>query len=122
MPLHIFLGVMKCSCILLCELKSFKFKFDFNSNCFVIYKTILEKKNVFLFEFGFRAESSARPSRPPRAHAACMAQPTSTAAQWFTGAHPRSEAESDPLSESDPIAPNPTRYEANPTRTHYHTR
>jgi hypothetical protein len=36
------------------------------------------------------------------AHAAC-------AAQWFTGVHPRSKAESDPLSESDPIVPDPTR-------------
>jgi hypothetical protein len=30
--LHIFLGVMKCSYILLCEQKSLKFKFDLNSN------------------------------------------------------------------------------------------
>jgi hypothetical protein len=41
MALHIFLGVMKCSCILLCESKSSKFKFDLNSNWFEVYKIIL---------------------------------------------------------------------------------
>jgi hypothetical protein len=86
-----------------------KFKFDLNSNRFVIYKTVLKKKKVFLFEFGFWAESSARPSRPPRARVACVAQLAGAAAQRFAGMHPRSEAKSDPLSESDPIALDPTR-------------
>jgi hypothetical protein len=73
MSLHIFLGVMKCSCILLCELKSLKFKFDLNSNWFVIYKTVLKKKKDFLISYGFWAEFLARPSRPPPARAACVA-------------------------------------------------
>jgi hypothetical protein len=60
-PLHIFLGVIKCSCILLCEYKSLKFKFDLNSNWFVIYETDLKKN--FLFKISFWAESNARPSR-----------------------------------------------------------
>jgi hypothetical protein len=50
------------------------------------------------------------------------AQPASAVAQQFTGAHQRSEAKSNPLSESDLIALDPTRQEANPTRTRYHTR
>jgi hypothetical protein len=86
-----------------------KFNFDLNSNLFVIYKTVLRKKNVFLFEFGFWAESSAQPSRPPRARVACAAQLAGAVAKRFTGVHRCSEAESDPLSESDPIAPDPTR-------------
>jgi hypothetical protein len=45
--LHIFLSVMKCSCILLCEYKSLKFKFDLNSHWFVIYKIVLKKKKIF---------------------------------------------------------------------------
>jgi hypothetical protein len=49
----------------------------------------LKKKNVFLFEFGFWAESSARPSRPP--HARLLRGPT------VRGHSPRSEAESDPI-------------------------
>jgi hypothetical protein len=56
------------------------------------------------------------------ARAACVAQPSGAVAQQFTGVHPRSEAESDPLSEYDPIASDPTRYETNPTRARYHTR
>jgi hypothetical protein len=102
MSLQNFLGVMKCSCILLCEQKSLKFKFDLNSNWFVIYKTALKKKNIFLFEFGFWAESSVRPSRPPRERG--LRGPA------VCGRAPRSEAESDPLSRvrpnsagSDPI-------------------
>jgi hypothetical protein len=67
---------------------------------------ILKKKNVFLFEFGCWDESLAQPSRPPRVRAA---QPTSAVAQQFTDAHPRSESKSDTLSESNPIAPDPTR-------------
>jgi hypothetical protein len=47
----------------------------------------LKKKKNFLFEFGFWAESSARPSRPPRVRAACTAQPVGAAAQWFAGVH-----------------------------------
>jgi hypothetical protein len=79
MSLQNFLGVMKCSCILLCEQKSLKFKFDLNSNWFVIYKTALKKKNIFLFEFGFWAESSVRPAGLPVSAA--------YAAQRFAGAH-----------------------------------
>jgi hypothetical protein len=56
----------------------------------------LKKKKVFLFEFGFWAETSARPSRPPRVLAACVAQPAGTVAQWFMGVHPQEK-------------PNPTR-------------
>jgi hypothetical protein len=48
MSLHIFLGVMKCSCNLLCEYKSLKLKFDLNLNWFIIYKTVLKKKQHFL--------------------------------------------------------------------------
>ncbi len=66
-------------------------------------------KKDFLFKFSFWAESSARPSRPPHVRVAYVAQPVGAMARWFTGAHPRSQAESDPLSESDPIAPDPTR-------------
>jgi hypothetical protein len=63
---------------------------------------VLKKiKNIFLFEFGYWAESLVRPNRPPRVHADC-------AAQWFTGAHPRKKVESNPLSKSDTIAPDPT--------------
>jgi hypothetical protein len=76
---------------------------------FVIYKTVLKTEKVFLFEFGFWVESSARYSRPPRAHVACVPQPAGTATHQFTGTHRRSEAESNPLSESDPIASDPTR-------------
>jgi hypothetical protein len=61
-----------------------KFKFDLNSHGFVIYKTVCKKKNVVLFEFGFWAESSARPTWPPRAQASCVAQ-------RFAGTHPHSE-------------------------------
>jgi hypothetical protein len=86
-----------------------KLKFDLNSNSFVIYKIVLKKKNVFLFEFGFWAESSARPSRPHGVRAACAAQPAGAVAQRFVGVHLRSEAESDPLSDSNLIAPDPTR-------------
>jgi hypothetical protein len=68
-----------------------------------MYKIVLKKKKVFLFEFGFWAETSARPSWPPHARTACVAQPAGTTAQQFTGVHPRSEVKSDPLSESDPI-------------------
>jgi hypothetical protein len=75
----------------------------------VIYKIVLKNKNVFLFEFNFWAKTSARPSRPPRAHAACAAQPVGVAAQRFMSVHPCSEAKSDLLSESDPIALNPPR-------------
>jgi hypothetical protein len=63
----------------------------------------LKKKKVFLFEFSFWAETSARPSRPPHAREVFVAQPVGAVAQWFTRAHPRSEAESNPLSKSDPI-------------------
>jgi hypothetical protein len=41
--------------------------------------------------------------------AACAAQPVDTAAQRFADVHPCSEAESNPLSEFDPIALDPTR-------------
>jgi hypothetical protein len=85
---------------------SLKFKFDLNSNWFVIYKTVLEKKKDFLVSQGFWAEF---PARPPPAHMAYVAQPPSTVAQRSVGTHPHSEAESDPLSEFDPIAPNLTR-------------
>jgi hypothetical protein len=64
-----------------------KFKFDLNSNYFVIYKTVLKKKKKFLFEFGFWAETSAWPSRPPHARVACMTQSAGAAAQRFLGAH-----------------------------------
>jgi hypothetical protein len=37
------------------------------------------------------------------AHAGCATQPAGAAAQWFASVHPRSEAESDLLSESDLI-------------------
>jgi hypothetical protein len=37
------------------------------------------------------------------------AQPPGAVAQRYAGVHPCSEAESDTLSESDPIAPNPTQ-------------
>jgi hypothetical protein len=40
--------------------------------------------------------------------AAYAAQPVGAVAERFTGVHPHSEAESDPLSESDPIALDPT--------------
>jgi hypothetical protein len=49
---------------------------------------VLKKKNIFLFEFGYWAESSARPIRPPHLRVACAAQPASTAALLFTSAHP----------------------------------
>jgi hypothetical protein len=58
-------------------------------------------KKFFLFEFGFWAESSTQPSQPPRAHTTCVAQSAGATAQWFTGMHPCSEAEFDPLSDSD---------------------
>jgi hypothetical protein len=48
-----------------------KFKFDSNSNLFVIYKIDLKKKKKFLFEFGFWAEFLAWPAgrrRDPRVH------------------------------------------------------
>jgi hypothetical protein len=51
----------------------------------------------FLFEFGFWAESSARPSQPPHAHAACAAQPASATAQRIRGCAPRSGAKSNPI-------------------------
>jgi hypothetical protein len=86
-----------------------KFKFDLNSNWFVIYKTVLKKKKDFLISYGFLAEFPARPSQPPPAHTACVAQPAGAAAQRSMGAHPRSKAKSNPLSESNSIAPNPTR-------------
>jgi hypothetical protein len=63
----------------------------------------LKKKKVFLFEFGFWAESLARPSWPPYA-----TQLASATTQQFAGVHLRSEAESDQLSESDPITPDLT--------------
>jgi hypothetical protein len=75
----------------------------------------LKKKNVFLFEFGFWAESSSRPRRPPRTRAASAAQPAGAVAQRFAVVHPRSEAEADPLSESDPIEPDLARDGANLT-------
>jgi hypothetical protein len=95
MMLHIFLGVMKCSCILLCEKKSLKFKFDLNSNWVVIYKTDLKKKKDFLFKISFgpnlrRGTASltarawpTRPSRPvpqPNGHAGAhhVAEPNPT--------------------------------------------
>jgi hypothetical protein len=73
-----------------------------NSNLFVINKTVLKKKNVFLFEFSFWAESSAPPSRPPRAHAAY-------AAQRLTGVHRVAKLNPTGQAESDPIAPDLTR-------------
>jgi hypothetical protein len=45
----------------------------------------------------------------PRLGAACMAQPVGAMAQRFMGVHQRGEAESDPLSKSDPIALDPTQ-------------
>jgi hypothetical protein len=80
-----------------------KFKLDLNSNWFVIYKTDLKKKKNFLFEFSFWAETSARPSRPPPARVACMAQPVGAMTQRIHGCAPRNGAK------SDPIAPDPTR-------------
>jgi hypothetical protein len=55
---------------------------------------------IFLFEFGFWAESSARPIQPPLTRAA---QPAGATAQRFASVHPRSEDKSNPLRESDPI-------------------
>jgi hypothetical protein len=46
MSLHIFLGVMKCSCILLCEYKSLKFKFEFKLICNL--QNRFEKEKEFL--------------------------------------------------------------------------
>jgi hypothetical protein len=66
MSLHIFLGVMKFSCNLFCELKSLKFKFDLNSNSFVIYKTVLKKKRNFLIGNRLRAEFGAAQPASPR--------------------------------------------------------
>jgi hypothetical protein len=80
-----------------------KFKFDLNSNKFLIYKIDLKKKKNFLLEFGFRAETLVRPSRPPHARAAYAAQPVGTTAQWIRGHVPHSGAK------SDPIAPDPPR-------------
>jgi hypothetical protein len=57
----------------------------------------------FLFEFSFWAESSARPSQPPRARVACTAQPAGAAAQRIRGCAPRSGVK------SDPIGPDPTQ-------------
>jgi hypothetical protein len=74
-----------------------KFKFDLNSNCFIIYKTDLKKKKNFLFKFGVWAESTAQPSRPPRARAAYAAQTAGAAAQWIRGRAPRSGSKSDPI-------------------------
>jgi hypothetical protein len=48
MPMHNFLWVVKCSCILFCEYKSPKFEFELNSNLFANYKKDLEKKKDFL--------------------------------------------------------------------------
>jgi hypothetical protein len=53
-----------------------------------------------------------KPRHGPAGFTACAAyaaQPAGAEAQPFMGVHPRSEAESDPLSESNPIAPDPTR-------------
>jgi hypothetical protein len=97
MPLYIFLSAIKCSCILLCEQKSLKFKFDLNSIWFVIYKTILKKKKDFLISKGFWAEFLARPSRPPPACVACTPQPAGAMTQQSIGVHPHSKAESDPI-------------------------
>jgi hypothetical protein len=50
----------------------------------------------FLFKFSFCAESTVRPSRPPRARAACTAQTVGATAQRIHGRTPRSGAKSDP--------------------------
>jgi hypothetical protein len=84
MPLHIFLGVMKCSCNLLCKYKSLKFKFDLNSNWFVIYKLDLKKKKNFLIENWLRAEFG-------------VAQPAGAAAQRIHGHAPSSGSKPDPI-------------------------
>jgi hypothetical protein len=57
---------------------------------------MFEKEKNFLIEFGISAESTARPSRPQRARAACTAQ-------RIHGRAPRSG------SKPDPIAPDPPR-------------
>jgi hypothetical protein len=78
-----------------------KFKFDLNSNCFVIYKTNLKKKNNFLI--GNRLQAEFGVAHRATTRAACTAQP---AAPWPGGLwarNPRGEAEPDPLSKSDPI-------------------
>jgi hypothetical protein len=84
MPLHIFLGVMKCSCNLLCEYKSLKFKFDLNSNWFVIYKTDLKNEKNFLIGNRLQDEFG-------------VAQPAGAAAQRIHGRTPRSGSKSNPI-------------------------
>jgi hypothetical protein len=48
-----------------------KFKFDLNSNLFLIYKTVLKKKRISSLKTGIWAESTARPSQPHRARGLC---------------------------------------------------
>jgi hypothetical protein len=82
---------------------SFEFKFVCN------LENSFEKEKGFSNFLRLLGRIPAQPSRPPPARVACAAQPICAMAQQSMGAHPRSEAESDPLSKSNPIAPNPTR-------------
>jgi hypothetical protein len=75
-----------------------KFKFDLNSNLFVIYKTDLKKKENFLIGNQLWAEFGA--AQPATTRAAQLEAPR-PGGSWASNL--RGEAEPDPLSKSDPI-------------------
>jgi hypothetical protein len=99
MPLHIFLGVMKCSCILLCKWKALKFKFDLNSNWFVIYKTDLKKKKISYLNSAFGPNLQRGPAGlTVRVRPARPRWPTPQPNR-LGGAHRVAEPKPDPLSQ-----------------------
>jgi hypothetical protein len=78
-----------------------KFKFELNSNLFVIYKTNLKKKKNFLIGNRLQAEFGAAQSTTARA--AYVAQSAVPRPGGSRARNPRGEAIPNPLSKSDPI-------------------
>jgi hypothetical protein len=78
-----------------------KFKFDLNSNLFVIYKINLKKKKNFLI--GNRLQAEFGVAQPTTARVAYVAQSAVPRPGGSRARNPRGEAVPNPLSKSDPI-------------------